>query len=189
MVTAILEGHRWTREDYERRAAAGVFGDRRVELVDGVVYDMTPQNGPHITAVSKALQALWAAFPPAAGFYIRPQGPLPLGAASMPEPDLAVIAGRPDDHRKLHPVAAVLVLEVSDTSELHDRNRKALLYAQAGIADYWIANLVRDHLEVFRDPQDGVYRSHRILRRGERIAPLANPGAVIAVDDLLPSRD
>jgi len=36
----------WTREEYEQAAEAGLFQDRRVELVDGAVYDMAAQLSP-----------------------------------------------------------------------------------------------------------------------------------------------
>ncbi len=185
MVTATVEAHHWTRERYEQAAAAGVFEDRRVELVDGVIYDMTPQNSPHATGIRKCERALQAVF--ASGFDVRSQLPLALGADSMPEPDVAVVVGEPDDYRKAHPTTAVLVVEVSDASELHDRNRKASLYARAGIPELWLVNL--DCLEAHRDPVDGAYHSRQILRRGERIAPLARPDAAIAAEDLLPRPD
>ena len=55
--------HTWTREDYERMAELGFFQDRRVELVDGVVYEfMTPQLSPHATGVRKASKAMEAVF-------------------------------------------------------------------------------------------------------------------------------
>jgi Uma2 family endonuclease len=78
------------------------------------------------------------------------------------------------------------VVEVADSSQLHDRKRKAKVYAAAGIQDYWITNLRLDAVEVFRDPQEGAYRSRRIYRRGEAISPAARPEASVAVDDLLP---
>src|SRR4029079_2189264 len=81
MVTATVEAHRWTREKYEQAAAAGVFGEDRVELVDGVIYDMTPQNSPDMTGVRKLQRALETVFQ--AGYDVRPQGPLALGAESM----------------------------------------------------------------------------------------------------------
>ena len=181
-----VEVHRWTRQEYEKAAYAGAFGDRRVELVDGVVYDMPPQGSPHATGVSKAQRALIAAF--GSGFTVRPQMmPLALSRFSMPEPDLAVVPGEPDDYFKSHPKTALLVLEVADSSQYHDRVRKAGIYARARIQDYWVVNLAQSVLEVFREPVRGDYRQKVTVRRGERIAPLACP-VPIAVDDLLPKR-
>jgi Uma2 family endonuclease len=112
--------------------------------------------------------------------------PLDVGAESMPEPDLAVVPGTPRDYYASHPTGAALVLEVTDTSQSHDRKRKPRLYAEAGIQDYWIVNLTRDVLEVYRNPVGAAYRTRLVLRRGERIAPLARSDAPIAVADLLP---
>jgi Uma2 family endonuclease len=176
--------HQWTREEYEQAAEAGLFKDRRVELVDGVVYDMPPQLSPHATGLQKALWALRAAFP--SGWDIRSQLPLALGPKSMPEPDIAVVVGDPDDYLAQHPSEAVLVVEVADSSQFHDRKRKAKIYAGAAFPEYWIVNLRFDVVEVLRDPADGVYRTRKTYRRGETISPLARPDASIAVDDLLP---
>lgn len=182
-----VEVHRWTRKEYEKAAYAGAFGDRRVELVDGVVYDMTAQHSPHAAGVQKARRALEAAFP-ASRYDIRAQMPLALSRFSMPEPDLAVVLGEPDDYVKSHPKTALLVLEVADSSQYHDRVRKVEIYARAGLQDYWISNLAQDIVEVYRDPVRGDYRTRLTLRRGERIAPLACSDVSIAVDDLLPKR-
>ena len=46
----------------------------------------------------------------------------------------------------------MLVVEVADTSLALDRLRKGGLYARAGIADYWVANLIDEVLEVYREP-------------------------------------
>ena len=106
----------------------------------------------------------------------------------MPEPDLAVVPGEPDDYVKSHPKTALLVVEVTDTSQYHDRVRKVGIYALAGIQDYWIVNLAKDALEVYREPVRGDYRQKLTLQRGERITPLGCPEVEIAVDNLLPKR-
>ena len=181
-----VEVHRWTREEYEQMAEAGVFApDKRVELVDGVIYDMSPQKNPHATGIAKGIRALTAAFGPE--YHLRPQSPLALGVYSMPEPDLAVIVGDPDDYAD-HPSDAVLVVEVTETSQYHDRKRKAKLYAETGLREYWIVNLRRDAVEVLRDPKGGEYRKRLVFHRGQQISPLARPEVSIAVDDLLPRK-
>jgi Uma2 family endonuclease len=173
-----------TREEYVRMVEAGVFEGRRVELIDGVVFEMPPQLSPHAATVMLAQEVLRGVFSP--GFSLRCQMPLDVGTESMPEPDLAVVPGTPRDYYTAHPTDAALVLEVADTSQSHDRKRKARTYAKARLQDYWIINLARDVLEVYRDPVGDNYRTRLVLHRGERIAPLSRPDAPIAVTDLLP---
>jgi Uma2 family endonuclease len=60
------------------------------------------------------------------------------------------------------------------------------LYAEGGIAEYWIVNLVDDVLEIFRDPQDGVYQTLSVLNPADKIAPLSFPDLELAVSELLP---
>jgi Uma2 family endonuclease len=184
MATAEAEV-RTNRDEFLRMVEAGVFEDRRVELVDGVVYDMTPQLSPHASAIRRCRRALQDIFSPAE-YEVDAQLPLDLGHRDMPEPDLAVVLREATDYYASHPTEAALVVEVADTSLYHDRKRKGRMYAEAGIEDYWILNLARNVLEVYRNPAEGEYRTRSILHRGEQIAPLARPDALLAVDDLLP---
>lgn len=173
-----------TREEYVRLVEAGVFEGRRVELVDGVVYEkMTPQQSPHASAIRRSLRALLEIFS-LDQYAVDVQLPLDLSSRDMPEPDLAVVPRDETGYYASHPTGAVLVVEVADTSLRHDR-KKGRTYAKAGIQDYWLLNLTRNVLEVYRDPVGDAYCTRRILRRGERIAPLARLDAPIAVDDLL----
>jgi len=184
MAVAANDVHRWKREEYERMAAQGFFPpEARVELVDGIVYDMAPQNSPHTTGLHLGLQFLSRAFPDC---YVRVQSPLALDDDSEPEPDLAVAEGKIVDYAKSHPATALLVIEVSDQSLAHDRNRKIPLYARSGIPEAWLLNLKAKTLEVYRDPGMGAYRSRQILRAGATISPLARPEAQIVVADLFP---
>jgi Uma2 family endonuclease len=176
MALADIEAHRWTRREYERLAARGFFPPgKRVELIEGVIYDMSPQNSLHATAVRLANEALRVAFPPTAGFEIRSQLPLALSEDSEPEPDLAVVHGSIRDFRDDHPTTALLVVEVADSSLLHDRKRKLPLYARSGIPEAWLLNLVRRELEIYRDPVDGAYQTRIVLRVGDTVSPLGCP--------------
>jgi Uma2 family endonuclease len=187
MALVNIEAHRWTRQEYDRLVERGSLpAGKRVELVEGVIYDMTPQNSLHATGFRKAQQALGTAFPLASGFEIRGQLALALSEDSEPEPDIAIVLGCIDDFLENHPTTALLVVEVADSSLLHDRKRKIPLYARSGIPEAWLLNLSRRVLEVFRDPVDGTYQTRIILRAGDNVSPLGRPGAVIAVSDLLP---
>ncbi|HEX9940399.1 MAG TPA: Uma2 family endonuclease [Thermoanaerobaculia bacterium] len=187
MATASLDTRRWTREEYERRVNEGYFqpGDR-VELVDGVLYEMSPQNSLHAAGVRAANEALRPVF--TEGYDIRSQFPLALGDDSEPEPDIAVVPGTWGDYIDSHPTTAVLVVEVADSSLYHDRKRKGRLYARAGIPEYWLLNLVKGCLQVYRNPKDGVYTTRFVLRAGDTVSPLARPEASIPVASLLPRR-
>jgi Uma2 family endonuclease len=175
----------WVRSDYERMVEVGILGPGdHVELLEGEIVEMTPEKSRHATAVDLVLAALLKAF--GDGYTIRVQHPLALSDHSEPEPDLAVVAGSPRDHVDAHPATALLVVEVADSSLEYDRSRKARVYARAGIAEYWIANLVDLRLEVHRQPSPTGYLNQYLVDREGEIAPLAAPSASIPVADLLP---
>jgi Uma2 family endonuclease len=124
----------------------------------------------------------------------RLQAPLHLGPRPAPEPELAVVPGGSRDYTATgHPTTALLIVEVSDTTLSYDRGRKASLYARAGIADYWIVNLVDRQLEVYRQPQPDAtrpygygYISAATFTAAESVSPLAAASVSLAVADLLP---
>ena len=187
-----VKTHRWRRVEYERLIETGFFrpGDP-VELVGGQLIVAEPQGSRHFAAVQAMEEALRTAFGP--GWQIRGQGPLALDEESEPEPDVAVVAGSFRDYVDGHPSRPVLVVEISESSLGLDRDHKGSLYARAGLADYWIVNLVDQALEVYRDPGPDQaapfgwrYRSVEVLR-GEAVAsPLASGGASVHVRDVLP---
>jgi Uma2 family endonuclease len=124
---------------------------------------------------------------------VRLQAPVSLDDESEPEPDVVVVPGGPSDYRDEHPARPVLVIEVADSSLSFDRREKGSLYARAGLADYWIVNLVDRVLEVYRDPvpdPSGAYgwryATLTSMSPPGVVSPLAFPSARIAVADLLP---
>lgn len=147
--------HRWTRERYDACITAGIFrpGDR-VQLVDGELIEMSPQNSPHSTAIRAANETLIRFF--RTGHDVRAQLPLTLGNESEPEPDIAVVRGHWRDFAKQHPTTAVLVVEISDTTLEFDRSRKREIFAQCGIPEYWIVNLNDRQVEVQCEPRGRV---------------------------------
>lgn len=177
----------WTAEDYQRAADAGVFGpEERLELVNGAIYRMSPQNASHTTVVGLIDDALSEVF--RTGHCVRIQMPLEVGGNSLPEPDVCVVAGSRRDYLRRHPSEASLLVEVADTSVAFDLITKSALYASAGIPEYWVAVIPERVLVVHREPDTstGAYRSIVRLRDGESVSPLAAPDAKLAVTDLLP---
>ena len=129
----------------------------------------------------------------ARGFVVRIQMPLVFGINTDPLPDLAIVPGEPRSI-STNPTTAVFVLEVSDfTVSSFDTGEKASLYAAAGIADYWVIDVVNRRVVVFRTPTPDAkqkyghgYASVNVLLPGQSLAPLAAPGSLVEVNDLLP---
>ncbi len=182
---------RWTRSEYHRLAETGVFEGKRVELIEGSIIHMAPMGPLHWTAGLKVRDCLMQEF--ASGFLVIASILLGLGAASDPEPDVAVIPGTLTDLQGTVPKSALLVVEVSDSSLAYDRWEKASMYAKAGIQDYWIVNIPHRHIEVYRLPQPNPempfghgYSLRQIHLPGEAVSPLCRPSAVFQVDEFLP---
>ncbi len=187
---------RWTRAEYYRAAEVGVFRpDEKLELINGEIYEkVSPQSRAHARAVMKGQKALEAAFGP--GFFVQPQCPMRVSDDSEPEPDLLVVEGDPEEFED-HPTYtdAALVVEVAETTLRFDRGKKAALYAEAGVADYWVVSTAERRLYVLRDPAPMPdspwgfgYRSVTTYEEAESAAPLRAPGSAVPVTDLLPKR-
>ena len=188
---ALPRPKRWTVAEFHRLWEQGWFERSRPMLLDGAIYETALPGPLHNAGVSLADYLLKAVF--AQGFVVRVQMPLVLGQWSDPVPGLAVLTGSVRDYAATQPTTAVLVVEVSDTSLAIDTGVKAHLYAAAGIADYWVADLNNRALIVHRDPQPdpaspsgASYRAVTTLGPGQGIAPLAAPQATVHVADLLP---
>jgi Uma2 family endonuclease len=173
---------RWTCAEFHRAGDMGMFEGKRAMLIDGVIVEQGPMNPPHAITLGLVEEAIRTAL--GSGWWPRNQSPLILGLDTDPEPDLAVVPGRPRDYTG-HPTAADLVVEVADSSLDFDTHDKKLLYARAGIRDYWVVDVNGRQLLVFRDPQAGDYTTQQTLGSADTVSPLAAPGAVVRVADLL----
>ena len=129
---------RFTQAQYYDMYERGWFNDYRIELLDGEIWEVPPQSNYQAATIALCQDALRACFPDC---WVRVRGPLDLGPYSLPEPDLAVVAGSARQPRG-HPTAAYLVVEVKELSLERDLLIKAGLYAAARIADYWLVDLV-----------------------------------------------
>ena len=188
-----VQRYRFTPDQFEQLARLGLFDHLRVELIAGEIVQMPPVGPEHSVGKTYTASAWQRRKQPK--WHVRVDDPLRIGD-SEPVPDVVIVPGKPSDYRAQHPTTAVLVIEIADTTREYDRTEKRSLYAAAGIPEYWIVNLVEGVLEVFREPAPMAgraygygYQQQAVYRSGEAIAPVAQPEAVIAVDDLLPPRE
>jgi Uma2 family endonuclease len=173
---------RWTCPEFHLFGDMGVFEGRRAMLIDGVILEEGPMNPPHAITLGLVEEAIRTAF--GAGWWLRHQSPLVLSQDLDPFPDLAVVPGRPRDDAG-HPTTADLIVEVADSSLSFDTNQKRLLYARAGIREYWVVDINGRALLVYRDPQAGDYATQQALGPADVVSPLAAPATTVRVVDLL----
>ncbi|MDQ6925707.1 MAG: Uma2 family endonuclease [Candidatus Eremiobacteraeota bacterium] len=173
--------------DYYRMGEAGIFGpEERVELLNGRLIAMPPGGPPHWYTVERVTSYFYSRFSTRAS--IRVQGALTLDTWSEPEPDVMLTALPAEQYAIVHPTPAkvLLVVEVAASSLRYDRGMKLRAYARRGIREYWIVDVLHEHVDVYREPTGERYAHHHRAGRGKSIAPLAFPDDAIAVNDVLP---
>lgn len=153
---------------------------RRTELIRGIVIEKMSKSPLH-SAISKRLYDLIAALLPA-GFVVRREDPLTF-RDSEPEPDVAVVRGSELEFFESHPTTAELVIEVAVSSATLDREN-ASLYAEAGVPEYWIVLGNERCVEVYRQPQAGLYQQKLTVRAGEAVECAGVPGVRIQLAEL-----
>ena len=184
-----LSRHRFTVDEYHKMAENGVLTeDDRVELIDGEIIDMAPIGEWHFGHVNRFTRVFYRQFADRAVVHI--QNPIRLGRHREPQPDIVLLQLRDDDYDSKMPTPedVLLVVEVADSSLDYDRNTKVLLYAEAGIPEYWLVNLVDEQIIVYRNPEPSGYGLVQVFRRGDTISSLAFPDVEIAVSDVLHPR-
>ena len=181
---------RWNRDEYFRLAELGLIPEKHVELIDGVIYEVSPHSFDHYWSIEVVARLLERIF--GETYWVRRQGPCVHGEWSEPEPDITVVKGSLEEFSE-HPTTAVLAVEVSKTSLSFDRGRKANLYAIMGIPDYWVLDLEHRQLLVLRQPvaDASVPFGHRYSQVESVpaegfVSPLEKPAARIAVAQMLP---
>lgn len=170
------------RVEYDQLVEAGVFEGEPIELLDGRLVVMSPQGTRHAAVIGLLTELLVPALSGRA--LVRVQCPLAVSELSEPEPDFAVVERR--DYSSAHPTTALLAVEVAESSLRKDRDFKPALYAQAGVGEYWLVDVVGQSVTVQRQPAGARYRQARPYRRGEAITLTAFPDVTLEVDAFLP---
>jgi Uma2 family endonuclease len=149
---------------------------------------MSPKKRRHVVATRRILGFMIRSLEGRASVY--QEAPLQLRELdSEPEPDVLVCSNPDVTAYGTSETAPLLVIEVADSSVSYDLGEKAALYAEAGIPEYWVVNLVDRVVEVFRQPRSGRFESHQVVGAGERLAPDAWPDAAIELSSLFRDLD
>ncbi len=169
------------RDEYDKIVALGIFDGERVELLYGNIVPMSPHGAPHDGAIQRLNHLLMRAVGDRAA--VRIQSSFAALDDSQPEPDVAIVP--PGDYDDAHPREAYLIVEVAHSSLEVDRGKKARLYAESGVPEYWVVNLVDGLIEVHTDIVRGAYARIAPYRKGQTIALERLAGVAVAVSDVL----
>lgn len=127
---------------------------------------MPPEGEPHAVYSSSAVEYLRLKLGERAT--IREGHPITLPNDSEPEPHIAVVVPPLGQYLAHHPYVEDIywVIEYSNTSLDKDFEEKIEVYAEAGIREYWVVDLIQLHLVVFRNPSSNEYLSEVVLDAG-----------------------
>ncbi len=187
-----VTSRRFTLDEYHRLGELGFFReDERVELIRGEIIQMPTKKTPHSVCNTRLVRKLILLLGERA--IVRGQEPIILPADSEPQPDGVIARNRSDDYLSSHPKPAeiLLLIEISDSTLRYDQQTKLSLYAEDGISDYWIFNLLENHLETYSEPyQDRQgkfsYRSKRIVLSNEVVTLPCFPDLSLDLTEIFP---
>ncbi|MFS0514302.1 Uma2 family endonuclease [Nostoc sp. UIC 10607] len=150
---SLTTAKRFTIAEYHRLAELGFFEENdRVELIKGEIIQMAAKGTSHSVCSTRLYRELFKLVLEEA--VLRGQEPIIIPDDSEPEPDLVIVRNRPDDYLEAHPNPSdvLLVIEISNSTLKYDQDVKLSVYAEAGIPNYWIFNLLDNYLESYSEP-------------------------------------
>lgn len=177
---------RFRVEDFRKMTEVGILPEESGwEIIDGYLIDKMSIGSKHAGTVKilNRILTIWAE----KNAIVSVQDPIHIDEYNEPEPDIALLKPREDFYTKSHPTPAdvLLLIEVSDSTVEYDRETKKTLYAEAGIAEFWLINLKNKTIEVYTQPKNSSYYSARILESGETIESAAIENLTLTVEEIL----
>ena len=172
-----------TVEDVFAMVEAGILNeDERVELIDGVLVEMSPKNNRHEVFKVYIHNELVRLLSPE--YLVAVETTLRLSETTYVEPDMVVFA-RSTGIPGLNGEMAELVIEVADTSLFYDMCDKVEIYARHGVREYWVVNTQADEVIVHRAPAEGAYSDVQTVPTTAKISPGFRPDLEIVLANML----
>jgi Uma2 family endonuclease len=176
-----MQRHQFTLEDVLELIAQGLV-DRRVQLLEGEIYDMPLDSAGHARCamgIGRVFMTELFGKP----YFVGVQTTLRLKSRVAPSPDIFILSGRLPD-KDVPSDNVLLVIEVADTSLRENLTNSAARYARHGVREYWVVDVNAPCIHVHQNPVDGVYPPPRRVEANEAIAPLHVPGVSIRLADI-----
>ena len=170
-----------TVEQYHALAKQGLIMED-AELLEGVIVEKMPKSPLHSSVLQMMLHRLQAMR--GEKYDIRQEQPITC-RRSEPEPDLALVTRSPNCYATGHPETAELVVEIAVSSVEIDR-RKAMIYAEASVREYWIVLAESRQIEVYTRLTQGRYDVQRLFVEGQTADSEVLPEFSVEVGGLFP---
>jgi Uma2 family endonuclease len=174
-----------TVEDYVRLSDAGALNEfAKTELLEGVIVPVNALYSAHARAQRHFFLELHAACQRLRnGLETLFEVSVRVGPRSMPRPDL-LLAREVPPNGPLAMSSVALVLEITDTTADVDLGPKPLLYAEAGLAEYWVADLNARAVHRMWSPNGEVYRERDMVPFGTELSALTIAGLTLSTAEL-----
>lgn len=158
---------------------ASGLAPKRAELLEGVIVEKMSKSILHTRLLSRTMEALRKSLP--RDLWLRQEAPITT-LDSEPEPDISIVQGREENYTA-HPTTALLVVEISVSTVTEDR-AMASIYAEAGVAEYWLFNAPARVVEIFRKPEAGRYLETEIVTADQMLRCSSLPGVELSLPAL-----
>ena len=158
----------------------------RVEFIYNEVIPMAPAVPLHAACVRYLTKLLVSRF--AERFITSIQNPIHVGGSEA-YPDIAILNPCEDFYALSHPGPddVMLIIEVADKTIDFDREVKRRLYAESSVPEFWVLDIFRRTLEVYRHPlADGHYDYRRSYSASEEVDAVWSLGEEFRVAELFP---
>ncbi len=182
-MTAAIQIAHFSIQDFHQMIDTGIFSDRRVELIDGLILEMPPEGTEHTYFEENLAKKLERLTQDRA--YVRENKPVTL-SNSEPEPDVVVAKLPRSQYIEHHPYPEdiFLLIEVSKSTLERDTSVKKRIYARENILEYWVVDIEAKKIIVYRSPASGDYQQKFELASGKIISSLAFPDIELKIAEI-----
>jgi len=176
---------RFRVDEFRKMTEAGILPEESGwEIIDGFLMDKMTIGSKHLSVVNRLTRIFVGLVGDRA--IVSVQNPVHIDDYNEPEPDIAILKPRPDDYAYDLPAAsdAFLLIEISDSTIAYDRDIKMTLYAEAGITEVWLVNLVEDTVERYSSPMNGRFGSVETIIKGDLVQSISLEYVSLDVDKI-----
>ncbi|MCC5631123.1 Uma2 family endonuclease [Nostoc sphaeroides CHAB 2801] len=185
-MTVQLLRRKFTVEQYQKMLESGILTeDDRVELIRGEIIEMSPIGTKHAACVNRLINLLVQLL--GKRVIVAAQNPVALNNNSQPQPDVALLKPRDDFYATAHPQPQdiFLLIEVSDSTVMYDREEKIPLYAEANIIEVWLVDINEQIVEVYQQSTAAGYQLMQKFAGGQSLSIKALSDVNITVNEIL----